>query len=149
MSELIQQLDQDGQNDDINKRKLAELKQQAKARIKKKVQDKAKKKIKELQKKAILKATKGGAGATLVGLIITYAIMTIQFIAGNIFESKNIPKLGLGETIIWVCATFLIIVGTIAALTFSIIMIMGTISIACPACALTMFGAEIISYLGF
>ncbi len=144
MSELLQQLDEG-----INKRRLAEAKQAVKILGKKRVAAKAKKKIQDLQKKAVLKSAKGGTAATLLGLVITYAIMTIQFIAGNIFESKNIPKLGLGETIIWVCATFLIIVGTIAALTFSIIMIMGTISIACPACALTMFGAEIISYLGF
>tara|TARA_B100001964_G_scaffold228235_1_gene279121 strand:- start:631 stop:1080 length:450 start_codon:yes stop_codon:yes gene_type:complete len=149
MSELIQQLDQDGQNDDINKRKLAELKQQAKARIKKKVQDKAKKKIKELQKKAILKATKGGAGATLVGLIITYAIMTIQFIAGNIFESKIIPKLGFAETIIWACATILIIICTIASITILIMMAMGAISVACPVCAISIFGEEILAMIGF
>ena len=148
MSELLQQLDEE-QEDGINKRRLAESKQAVKKRGQKIVADKAKKKIQDLQKKAILKSAKGGTAATLLGLVITYAIMTVQFIAGNIFESKNIPKLGLGETIIWVCATFLIIVGTIAALTFSILMLMGTISIACPACALTMFGAEIISYLGF
>ena len=144
MSELLQQLDEG-----INKRRLAEAKQAVKILGKKRVAAKAKKKIQDLQKKAVLKSAKGGTAATLLGLVITYAIMTIQFIAGNIFESKNIPKLGLGETIIWVCATFLIIVGTIAALTLFIIMLMGTISIACPACALTMFGAEIISYLGF
>ena len=148
MSELLQQLDEE-QEDGINKRRLAEAKQAVKKRGQKIVADKAKKKLQDLQKKAILKSAKGGTAATLLGLVITYAIMTVQFIAGNIFESKNIPKLGLGETIIWVCATFLIIVGTIAALTLFIIMLMGTISIACPACALTMFGAEIISYLGF
>ena len=148
MSELAQQLDEE-QEDGIKKRRLAEAKQAVKKRRQKIVADKAKKKIQDLQKKATLKAAKGGTAATLLGLVITYAIMTVQFIAGNIFESKNIPRLGLGETIIWVCSTFLIIVGTIAALTLLILMMVGAISISCPACALTMFGAEIISYLGF
>ena len=148
MSELAQQLDEE-QEDGINKRRLAEAKQAVKKRGQKIVADKAKKKIQDLQKKATLKAAKGGTAATLLGLVITYAIMTVQFIAGNIFESKNIPRLGLGETIIWVCSTFLIIVGPIAALTLLILMMVVAISISCPACALTMFGAEIISYLGF
>ena len=88
MSELLQQLDEE-QEEDINKRRLAEAKQAVKKRGQKIVADKAKKKIQDLQKKAILKSAKGGTAATLLGLVITYAIMTVQFIAGNIFESKN------------------------------------------------------------
>ena len=148
MSELVQQLDEE-QEDGINKRRLAKVKQAVKKRRQKIVADKAKKKIQDLQKKATLKAAKGGTAATLLGLVITYAIMTVQFIAGNIFASKNIPKLSFAEVIIWACVTFLIIIGTITALTILIIMAMGAISVACPLCALNMFGAEIIKILGF
>ena len=148
MAELIQQLNQE-QEDNSNGRKLSMLKREAKEELKKKIQDKAKKKIQELTKKAVMKAAKGGSAATLVGIIITYAIMTIQFIVGNIFKSKTIPKLGFAETIIWACATFLIIVTVILIIFIVIVLAMGFYVTLFPVPAGLMFGSEILEFIGF
>ena len=148
MAEMIQQLNQE-QEDNSNGRKLSMLKREAKEELKKKVQDKAKKKIKELTKKAVMKAAKGGSAATLVGVIITYAIMTIQFIFGNIFKSKAIPKLGFAETIIWACATFFIIVAVVLIIFIIILLAMGFYVTLFPVAAAAMFGSEILEFIGF
>jgi hypothetical protein len=40
-------------------------------------------------------------GASVILLFVTIIIWTVQFIGGNMMGSKLIPKLGLGEIILW------------------------------------------------
>ena len=41
-----------------------------------------------------------GSAATIIGLVITFIVMNIQFIGGNIFDAKWIPKLEIWEIVL-------------------------------------------------
>lgn len=66
------------------------------------LQKQAEEKIKkELAKKLTWRALNIAMGASVILLFVTIIIWTVQFIGGNMMGSKLIPKLGLGEIILW------------------------------------------------
>jgi len=91
-----------------------EAQEQAQEAIKKKAQEVTKKAAKKAASKVTVRLISGVAAASIVGLIITYLIMTIQFGAGNIMQSKIIPKLSLVEVLIWGAVSVLLFFGIVA-----------------------------------
>ncbi len=90
------------------------------------VQKQAEEKLKkELARKASLKAANLAMGATLILLVVTVLVWTVQFIGGNLLGSKVIPKLDLGEIILW-----LIAMAVVATLFFLIMFFIAMISYA-------------------
>lgn len=90
-------------------------------KIKKEVKDKAKKQVQKVVQKAASKATARtiavAAGATVVGLIVTYLIWTGQAIFANwLGHDKIIPKLDWWELILWGILTLIIIALVISLL---------------------------------
>ncbi len=68
-------------------------------RLRKEAVKKSQEAVKRLASR--LKIAKIGAALTLVGLIVTYLIMTFQFIGGNWLGNPAIPKLSFLEIILW------------------------------------------------
>jgi len=52
--------------------------------------------------KNLLNLAKVATGVTIEGLVVTWVIMSIQFVGGNIFKSKYIPPLGPIEKLIYI-----------------------------------------------
>lgn len=75
------------------------------------VQKQAEEKIKkELAKKLSWRALNMAMGASVILVFVTIIVWTVQFIGGNMMGSKLIPKLGLGETILWVIGLIILTV---------------------------------------
>ncbi|MFA6252963.1 MAG: hypothetical protein WCV69_01695 [Patescibacteria group bacterium] len=73
------------------------------------LQQQAEEKIKkEIAQKLTWRAVNMAMGATVILAFLTVLIWTVQFIAGNIFGSKIIPKLGMGEIILWLIGLLVI-----------------------------------------
>lgn len=73
------------------------------------LQQQAEEKIKkEIAQKLTWRMVNMTMGATVILAFLTVLIWTVQFIAGNIFGSKIIPKLGMGEIILWLIGLFVI-----------------------------------------
>lgn len=90
------------------------LQQEAEAKIKK-----------EIARKASWRTVNLVMGSTLILVFLTVLVWTVQFIGGNILGSKVIPKLGIGEIVMWLLAM------TIVSTFFYIIMFfIGIISYA-------------------
>ena len=91
-----------------------------------------------------LKIAKIGTALTLVGLIVTYLIMTGQFIAGNWLGNPNIPKLSYGEIIIWfILSAFLLL---LMMLGFVLLVLSVTLALG-PVFALSIFGQAIVDFI--
>ncbi|MBT6690935.1 hypothetical protein HOB10_01215 [Candidatus Parcubacteria bacterium] len=101
-----------------SKRKLAAAKREAQEKaqemVKKKAKEATQKVVKKAASKLTLRLVSGAAAASIVGLIISYIIMTIQFFIGNLLESKLVPKLSLVEILIWGCLSLLIFAAIVA-----------------------------------
>jgi uncharacterized membrane protein YcjF (UPF0283 family) len=77
------------------------IKQQAEEKIKK-----------EIAQKLTWRAANMAMGASIILIFLTILVWTVQFIGGNLMDSKMIPKLSLGETILWIiglCIIFALI----------------------------------------
>lgn len=111
-------------------------------RLKKEAVKKSKEAVTRLASR--LKIAKIGAALTLVGLIVTYLIMTFQFIVGNWLANPDIPKLSFLEIIIWVLLTFVIILAVVLLFIVAIIAIALGLG---PLVALGMFGQELIGII--
>jgi uncharacterized membrane protein YcjF (UPF0283 family) len=73
------------------------------------LQEQAEEKIKkEIAQKLTWRMVNMAMGATVILAFLTVLIWTVQFIAGNIMGSKVIPKLGLGEIILWLIGLLVI-----------------------------------------
>ena len=73
------------------------------------LQQQAEEKIKkEIAQKLTWRMVNMAMGATLILAFLTVLIWTVQFIAGNILGSKIIPKLGIGEIILWLVGMMVI-----------------------------------------
>lgn len=76
------------------------------------LQEQAEEKIKkEIAQKLTWRAVNMTMGATVVLVFLTILVWTVQFIGGNLMGSKMIPKLSLGETILWIIG--LCVIGTL------------------------------------
>ncbi len=65
---------------------------------------------KEIAQKLSWRAVNIATGASIILIFVTILIWTIQFIGGNMMGSKMIPKLGIGETILWIIGLVVIAV---------------------------------------
>ena len=88
--------------------------EQAQEMIKKKAQEAVKKAAKKAASKVTVRLISGVAAASIVGLIITYLIMTIQVFAGNLMQSKIVPKLSLVELLIWGAVSLVLFAAVVA-----------------------------------
>ncbi|MFA6307224.1 MAG: hypothetical protein WCS88_01465 [Patescibacteria group bacterium] len=101
-------------------RDLEQIKRQAREKISKEWRDKI---VKEVAKKVSVRAASWGAGATGVGLLVTFGIWTVQAIGGNLMGSKWIPKLELYELILWLILGVLLAAIVLLALTLLTILV--------------------------
>lgn len=99
----------------MNQRILADEKRRSAAKsgiasdkAKERVVDQTKKIAVKAAKQAILRVINVAFAATLVGIIVTYLIMTVQLIAGNLLGIKAI-KLEIWEVVIWVLLSITIL----------------------------------------
>jgi hypothetical protein len=101
-----------------DKRKLDAARRQAQEQVQEMVKKKAQEAVKKAAKKAASKVTvrliSGAAAASIVGLIITYLIMSIQMFAGNLLGAKIVPKLSLIELLIWGMVSLILFAATVA-----------------------------------
>ncbi len=94
--------------------------------------------------KLFLRIVNSATGATIIGLIVTYAIMTVQLFAGNVMQSKIIPELDLWECIIWGILTFVVIILTILLLMMLILLIIIALG---PVTSALYFGPQLVGYI--
>lgn len=96
-----------------NRRALEADKKQSLAAAQTKAVDEIKKIAVKATKQTVLRIINVAFAATLVGILVAYAIMTFQLIVGNLFGVKSI-KLSGWEIAIWVfLALFLLTIGII------------------------------------
>lgn len=117
---------------------------EAEEKIKKELEEKIKKKVTETAAKAGFNSVSTGAAATLIGIIVTWILWTIQFIGGNWLKSKIIPALGTVRLILWGALSFIIIFLLIFVFILAII---GFVILNGWLIAATYFGTEIISFI--
>ncbi|PWB38587.1 MAG: hypothetical protein C3F02_02640 [Parcubacteria group bacterium] len=91
-----------------------------------------------------LKIAKIGSALTLVGIIVTYLIMTFQFIAGNWLAKANVPKLSLGEIIIWGLLSIIILLAIL--LLFLLFFLVILIAMG-PTITLGIFGQQLLDII--
>jgi hypothetical protein len=101
------------QSQNFLRRSLSSLRGKAKGQAEEKgsnvLQQQAEEKIKkEVARKLTLRAVNIAFGASVALAIVTVIIWTVQFIGGNMMGSKLIPKLGLGETILWLICLIIV-----------------------------------------
>jgi len=82
-------------------RQLRQIKRQTTTKAQQASQEVFKKIAQKVAKQAAARVTSWAAGATLIGLLVTYLIWTIQAIVGNLMGSKWIPSLEWWELILW------------------------------------------------
>jgi hypothetical protein len=74
------------------------------------LQQQAEEKIKkEIAKKLSWRAFNMAMGASVILVFVTIIVWTVQFIGGNMMGSKMIPKLGIGETILWLIGLIIMV----------------------------------------
>ncbi len=105
----------EGQDDQRLARRLRFLHSRAKEKTEEKganvLQQQAEEKLKkEIAKKLSWRALNMAMGASVILIFVTIIVWTVQFIGGNMMGSKMIPKLSLGETILWIIGLIVIIV---------------------------------------
>lgn len=98
---------QEEESQNFLRRRLGALRGMGKARQLEKdgniLQQQAEEKIKkEVAKKLSWRVFNMAMGASVILIFVTIIVWTVQFIGGNMMGSKLIPKLGLGETILWI-----------------------------------------------
>jgi hypothetical protein len=126
------------------------LKRRRKAAIKL-AKRKARAKIaQKMAKQGILRVVATAAGATMVGLIVTYLLMTIQAIAGNLLGSKWIPKLNsLGDKFFWWELPTWIAVSLLMFAVLIVLVFIGILAVAfTPTGALLITGMLVKSLIG-
>lgn len=138
--------DLDIENQNAARRHIEELKQRARQRLlnsgQESTQRLAEEKVKkEIAQKVGWRSVKIAMGATVLLAILTVLIWTVQFIGGNIMGVKWMPKLDIGEIILWLVALFIVFAA------FSAIMILITILVQVyedPIQAVLTFGSIIL-----
>ena len=128
---------------ELNAEKRKTLKE-AQNEVKEKLKKEVEKQVKKAVEKTLLRVVNASCASTIVGIIVTYVIWSIQFIATDILKSDVIPELALWEKICWGALTFLLIVLTILAII--LLFIAMALSLG-PYAAAVYFGSEIISWL--
>jgi len=92
-----------------SRRQLEAEKKSARDQAAQKAVEEAKEKIIAGVKQVVLKAVKSAFAASIVAAIVTWVLWLGQAILGNWLSSKIIPKLGLGEGILFAISTILVI----------------------------------------
>ena len=126
--------------DQQNKRDLENQKRPTKlSAAKQQVQQKAKKQVEQVVKKAvkksILRIVNVSCAATIVGIIITYFIMTFQVIAGNLMGYEEI-KLEPWEVLVWAFLSVIVF--------FVIMLILVMITLAASPWEMIKIGTQMI-----
>ena len=80
------------------------LKEEAKKIAKQKIEAA----VKKATERGLIRLLGGTAAASIVGFIVTYALWTFQFWAGNILKSKIIPELEWWEIFAWIFTSILL-----------------------------------------
>lgn len=92
-------------------------------RVKQQLQEEVEKKIKELAARNAWRIFNIACGATIILLLVTYIVWSIQLIVGNLLKNPLVPKLSLTEQVLWGVATFVLFSVVAAGLTLIIICI--------------------------
>ena len=143
----------EGQQDERSKARILNFEKEALKRgygpATKKVKEEEFKKAKLLaQQKArqlILRWIAWGFGATLVGLVVTWAILAGQFILSEWLKVEGVPALELWEKIVLGVLSLLILLVFIIFLALVIIVLRMALN---PAEFLIHFGRELFSWFG-
>lgn len=69
--------------------------------VKQKLKAETEKKVKDLATRSSLRIFNIACSATIVLIVVTYIVWTIQMIAGNLLGNPLVPKLALWEQILW------------------------------------------------
>ncbi len=109
-------LEQDNLEQQQKRALAADKKQGGVSQAKDEAVEKLKKEAELLARRATLRFINSAFAATVVGLIVTYIIMSVQAVAGNFFGSKIIPPLSMLELGIWLLASILIMLIIVAAM---------------------------------
>lgn len=91
-----------------------------------------------------LKIAKIGCALSLVGIIVTYLIMTGQFILGNWLQNPNVPKLSYGEIIIWTILTVLLVLAWLLGFALVVVAVIAGLG---PLAAIGYFGQVLVDLI--
>lgn len=86
---------------DVSRRQFDQVKRKAINQAKQKAEQQATRAVEKFAMRGALRVIAIGSAATIIGLVISYAIWTVQIFAGNLMGSKWIPPLELWEIIAW------------------------------------------------
>lgn len=110
--------------------------------LKKKTTDAIKKQLaQKLTTRVVLRVIGVACASTVVFLIVTWLISTIQAIAGNLMGSKWIPELEWWEMILYVLLTILMLIILLALTAVSSLAIV----LSNPLLAISILGTAIVS----
>lgn len=106
--------EQEEQSQNFLRRRLQALRNIAKSKVEGQggstLQQEAEAKAKkEIAKRMSWRMVNVTMGSTVILVFLTVIVWTVQFIGGNMMGSKLIPKLGLGETILWIIGLVVVV----------------------------------------
>ena len=90
-------------------------------RVKQQLQEEVEKKVREFAARNTWRVFNIACSATIVLIIVTYIVWTIQLIVGNLLKSPVVPKLSLTEQVLWGVTTFLLFSIVAAGITLIIV----------------------------
>lgn len=99
---------------------------------------------KQAATRAIMNRLKITFGATLIGAIVSWLIMTVQMIFGNWLHKFWMPSLYLWERFVWGVGAFLVVIILLIILVLYIVMLAITLG---PVAAAIYFGPELFELL--
>lgn len=103
--------------EDMARRELQRLRKEALEKASEEFRRRVGKKVaQKIASRALFRSIALAAGATLVGIIVTYLIWTVQLFAGNLLGSKIIPPLDFWEIILWGILSFIVLFALILAI---------------------------------
>lgn len=94
--------------------------------------------------RAIMNKLKIAFGATLIGAIVSWLIMTVQMIFGNWLHKFWMPTLRIWEQFVWGVGAFLVVIILLIILVLYIVMLAITLG---PVAGLIYFGPELFELL--
>ncbi|MBU1202856.1 hypothetical protein KKH39_02330 [Patescibacteria group bacterium] len=132
-----------GARQDITRRQFEQAKKQAIKKSEQVAERQFARLAAKTSTKVILRILNGAFAVTVVGIIVTYLIMTFQFIAGNWLGNESV-KLDSWEVIIWGFLTLFLIVLLIGIFILFIILIAIALE---PVAAISALGLQVFETL--
>ena len=141
-----------GQDEAVNSRSLNMAQNLARKKTASSVEDvkqeafrQAAELAKQRARQAVLRRVAWAFAASIVGLIVTYLIMTAQMILGNWLKVSGVPPLELWEQIVWGVVSLIILLAFI--LFFGLLMIVLRMALS-PVEFLALFGQLLRDWFG-